>query len=83
MLQRALLEYVEAGENGNILSRTDVVAVSWNDEETVRAAEGGDIAGALPGQGVDPGRGLRPFEAGGEKVAQARLFTKGLGESGL
>lgn len=55
------LEYVQAGENGNNLSCGDVVAVSGDDEETVGVAEGGDVAGALPGQGVYLGRSARPF----------------------
>jgi len=43
---KGLLEYIGTRENGNDLSRGNVVAVSGDDEETVGAPEGGDVAGA-------------------------------------
>jgi hypothetical protein len=73
-LLQGFLEYIGARENGNDLSGRDVVAVSGDDKEAVGAAERGDIAGALPGQGVDVRRIGVPFEACGQEVRQAGLF---------
>lgn len=80
---KGLLEYIGTRENGNDLSRGNVVAVSGDDEETVGAAEGGDVAGALPGQGVDQRRGGRPFEASRQEVREAGFFVERLRESGV
>jgi hypothetical protein len=38
------LEYVEAGENGKLLSGGDVLAVSGDKEEAIGAAKGRDVA---------------------------------------
>jgi hypothetical protein len=80
---KGLLEYIGTSENGNDLSCGNVVAVSGDDEETVGAAEGGDVAGALPGQGVDQRRGGRPFEASRQEMREAGFFVERLRESGV
>src|SRR5215469_4493629 len=78
-----LLEYVQAGQNGNPLSRGDVQAVRGNQEEAVGAPKGGNVAGTLPAKGRDTRGKFAPFEACREKVAEAGLFLDSFEQGGF
>src|SRR5260370_13404606 len=77
------LDYVEARQNGNFLSRGNVLAVSRNDDEAVGVGERGDVARALPCEGLDFGRDAGPFKMSGKEVGKAGLLMKRLGEVGF
>jgi hypothetical protein len=77
------LDYVEARQNGNFLSRGNVLAVSRNDDEAVCVRKCGDVARALPGKRLDFGRDAGPFEMSGKEVGESRFFVKRFGEVGF
>src|SRR5579883_676323 len=79
----ALLDYVEARQNGNFLAGGDVRAVSGHHQEAVGLRQGGDIAGTLPVQRLHLRRDAGPFETGWKKVCEARLFVQSFDEGGL
>src|SRR2546427_13142462 len=74
-------EQVAPRQDEDGIARLQLRLVLWNDEETIGAAERGDVARALPGKLADGGFVRRPVENSGKEMREAAFLAHRSGKA--